>query len=50
MSEHIPFEYQGWWRIVETSQWDDDLAATAKLLESGRTIPVAMPRKPRGKK
>jgi hypothetical protein len=19
----IPYEYEGWWRIVETSQWDD---------------------------
>ena len=24
MSEPIPSEYQGWWRIVETSQWVDD--------------------------
>lgn len=22
--EDIPFEYRGWWRIVETSQWVDD--------------------------
>ena len=21
----IPDEYYGWWRIIETSQWDDDL-------------------------
>jgi hypothetical protein len=20
----IPFEYYGWWRIIETSQWDND--------------------------
>ena len=20
----IPFEYYGWWRILETSQWDND--------------------------
>jgi hypothetical protein len=23
MSEPIPSEYEGWWRIVETSQWVD---------------------------
>lgn len=23
-SVEIPSEYRGWWRIVETSQWDDD--------------------------
>jgi len=22
--EEIPGDYSGWWRIVETSQWDDD--------------------------
>ena len=22
--EDIPIEYYGWWRIIETSQWDDD--------------------------
>ncbi len=21
----IPLDYYGWWRIIETSQWDDDL-------------------------
>ena len=24
MSEPIPSEYRGWWRITETSQWVDD--------------------------
>jgi hypothetical protein len=24
MQKEIPFEYQGWWRIVETSQWVND--------------------------
>ena len=24
MSEPIPSEYRGWWRITETSQWGDD--------------------------
>jgi len=24
MSEPFPSEYEGWWRIVETSQWGDD--------------------------
>lgn len=24
MNEPIPSEYEGWWRIVETSQWVDD--------------------------
>ena len=24
MNEPIPPEYNGWWRITETSQWDDD--------------------------
>lgn len=24
MSEPIPSEYRGWWRIIETSQWVDD--------------------------
>lgn len=24
MMEPIPSEYEGWWRIVETSQWVDD--------------------------
>lgn len=24
MSEPIPNEYRGWWRIVETSQWAND--------------------------
>ncbi len=22
--KNIPHEYYGWWRIIETSQWDDD--------------------------
>lgn len=22
--DDIPFEYRGWWRITETSQWDND--------------------------
>jgi hypothetical protein len=26
MQNEIPSEYQGWWRIIETSQWvNDDL-------------------------
>jgi hypothetical protein len=24
MQEPIPSEFQGWWRIIETSQWVDD--------------------------
>jgi hypothetical protein len=24
MGKEIPFKYQGWWRIVETSQWVND--------------------------
>jgi hypothetical protein len=35
----IPDEYRGWWRIVETSQWDDDhldLLGPAMFSISGR--------------
>ncbi len=28
LDEDIPPEYYGWWRIVETSQWVDDLLDT----------------------
>jgi hypothetical protein len=24
MQNEIPSEYQGWWRIIETSQWDNN--------------------------
>jgi hypothetical protein len=24
MQNEIPSEYQGWWRIIETSQWIND--------------------------
>ena len=31
----IPFEYHGWWRIIETSQWDnDDIDIIGKALIS----------------
>ena len=31
----IPFEYYGWWRIIETSQWDsDDIDIIGKALIS----------------
>ena len=31
----IPSEYYGWWRIIETSQWDDqDIDITGKALIS----------------
>ncbi len=35
----IPSEYRGWWRITETSQWDDsglDLIGTALVSITGR--------------
>jgi hypothetical protein len=35
----IPGEYEGWWRIVETSQWgsdDLDICGTALLSLTGR--------------
>lgn len=35
----IPHEYQGWWRIIETSQWgndDIDICGTALLSLTGR--------------
>ena len=38
MSEPIPSEYEGWWRIVETSQWVDnslDILGPALLLLTG---------------
>jgi len=34
----IPYEYEGWWRIVETSQWDDsslDMLGEAVLSITG---------------
>ncbi len=36
--EEIPQEYYGWWRIVETSQWDNndiDIIGTALLSLTG---------------
>jgi hypothetical protein len=38
MSEPIPSEYRGWWRITETSQWVDDgldIIGTALLSLTG---------------
>ena len=33
--EHIPEEYRGWWRIIETSQWaNDDLDICGQALLS----------------
>jgi hypothetical protein len=38
MTDAIPSEYRGWWRIVETSQWDDadiDILGPAVLSLTG---------------
>ena len=35
INRDIPFEYYGWWRIIETSQWDnDDIDIIGKALIS----------------
>jgi hypothetical protein len=38
MQNEIPSEYQGWWRIIETSQWvndDLDILGTALISLTG---------------
>jgi hypothetical protein len=38
MQNEIPSEYQGWWRIIETSQWvndDLDIMGTALISLTG---------------
>ena len=38
MQNKIPSEYQGWWRIIETSQWvndDLDILGTALISLTG---------------
>ena len=44
MSE-IPAEYEGWWRITQTSQWEDDdldILGTALLSLTGETDRLRM--------
>jgi hypothetical protein len=45
MTDAIPSEYRGWWRIVETSQWDDsdlDILGPALLSLTGHTDRLRM--------
>jgi len=41
----IPREYQGWWRIIETSQWgndDIDICGTALISFTGNADRLRM--------
>jgi hypothetical protein len=45
MQNEIPFEYQGWWRIIETSRWDNnklDIMGTALITLTGNADRLRM--------
>jgi len=44
-NEEIPVEYDGWWRIIETSQWDStmlDITGTALISLTGNNDRLRM--------